>query len=106
MEVADQVSHTLLHIMCDRIPLIDALFSISANFINGFLKSDNLTDSAVGIRAVYYSLVHSSLGISEFNCCIRYNVQTGDISVIHFSLVNCYVRSLVMNAFLSKALYY
>ena len=73
---------------CDDIPLIDALFSRSADFINCCLKSDNLTICAVARRGVYFSRSGSPMGIVVWR-------TYRDISVIKSSLVNCHVRSLV-----------
>ena len=53
--------YTLLSIVYDSIPLIDALFR-SANFINSCLKSDNPAVCAVARHNVYYSRMRPPKG--------------------------------------------
>ena len=67
----------LLPIICDSIPVMDALFNRSANVINWCLKSNNLTVCAVARHAVYYSRMRSPMGISAFNIvvCVMAYVQ-------------------------------
>ena len=84
--------YNLLHLLCDKLPLMNELSCRCVTFITNALDSDSDVVSHVAQHGVYFSRMLSPIGRNVLFCCLRYGVLLKNIAFINKVSVRGYVR--------------